>query len=108
LTLRHGIKRSLQHTQTGSFVCFLEAADPAVDYFWQQVRQRGLPYQRVNRIANILKRNRLSSRAEYDLVVDVLVPYEQEGWLTPDAAVALSRLIGEFEKRKNPGIEPLF
>ena len=80
---------------------FLEATGPTVDYFWQQVQQQGLPYQRVNRLANILKRGRLKSRIEYDLVVDVLVPYQQEGLLTTDEVAALSRMIGEYENRKS-------
>ncbi|MBF9238085.1 hypothetical protein I2I05_11830 [Hymenobacter sp. BT683] len=93
-------QRSLQHMQADVLTYFLEATGPTVDYFWQHVQQRGLPYQRVNRMAKILKRNRLTSRSEYDLVVDVLVPYQQEGLLTPDEAAALSRMIGEFENRK--------
>jgi len=94
-------KRSLKYQQANVLTYFLEATGPTVDYFWQQVQQQGLPYQRVNRLANILKRGRLKSRIEYDLVVDVLVPYQQEGLLTTDEVAALSRMIGEYENRKS-------
>ena len=94
-------KRSLQYQQATVLTYFLEATGPTVDYFWQQVQQQGLPYQRVNRLANILKRGQLKSRIEYDLVVDVLVPYKQEGLLTADEAAALGLMIGEYENRKS-------
>ena len=94
-------KRSLQYQQADVLTYFLEATGPTVDYFWQQVQQQELPYQRANRLANILKRGRLKSRIEYDLVVDVLVPYQQEGLLTTDEAAALGRMIGEYENRKS-------
>jgi len=93
-------KRSLQYLQANVLTYFLEATGPTVDYFWQQVQQQGLPYQRVNRLSNILKRNKINSRIEYDLVVDVLVPYQQEGLLTAVEVAALTQMIGEFENRK--------
>lgn len=95
-------KRSLQYLQANVLTYFLEATGPTVDYFWQQVQQQRLPYQRVNRLSNILKRNKINSRIEYDLVVDVLVPYQQEGLFTADEIVLLTQMIGEFENRKRP------
>ena len=93
-------KRNLQYRQADVLTYFLEATGPTVDYFWQQVQQQGLPYQRVNRLGTILKRNKINSRMEYDLVVDVLVPYQQEGLLTTEEVAELTRMIGEFEARK--------
>lgn len=70
--------------------------------FWGKIKEAKLPYKRENRLAKILKRKKIKDDMEYDFIIDVLVPYQQEGLINEDEVFLLNNLIGDFEnKTKN-------
>ncbi len=50
-------------------------------------------------MTKIMKRKKINNTHEYDFVIDVIVPYEQEGLITLDEVVLLNNLISQFELR---------
>lgn len=88
---------SLKFTINNVLTYFLEASGEAVDQFWLAVKQQELPYKRKNRLAKILKRGKIKNKVEYNLVVDQIVVYQQEGLINATEFEALSQMIGEFE-----------
>ncbi|MNR58468.1 hypothetical protein D3C85_1794780 [compost metagenome] len=47
----------------------------------------------------ILRRKKIKDIHEYDFVIDVIVPYEQEGLMNHDEVILLNDLIAQFETR---------
>ena len=90
---------SLKYIITDTFAYFNEASGTDVEYFWQQLQEQQLGYERVDRLSNILERGKIKGRAEHEFAVDVIVPYQQMGKITQDQASALSAMIGEYEMR---------
>ncbi|MNJ03586.1 hypothetical protein D3C73_1639680 [compost metagenome] len=48
----------------------------------------------------IFKRKKINNVREYDFVIDVIVPYQQEGLIDQQEVALLNDLILEFESRK--------
>ena len=48
----------------------------------------------------ILKRKKINNDVKYDFVVDLLLPYQQEGLLTYEEVILLNNYLGDFEKKK--------
>jgi len=90
---------SLKYIITGVFFYFNEASGPDVEYFWQQLQEQQLGYERVDRLSNIFERGKIRGKAEHEFAVDVIVPYQQMGKITQDQASALSAMIGEYKMR---------
>ncbi|MNY73060.1 hypothetical protein D3C86_2117470 [compost metagenome] len=51
-------------------------------------------------MVKILKRKKINNIREYDFVIDVMIPYEQEGLIDQDEVILLNDLISQFEMRK--------
>jgi hypothetical protein len=93
---------SLKYSIDAVFTYFQEGSGQTVELFWQKIKEVDLPYKRENKMAKILKRKRIKNDIEFDFVIDVLVPYQQEGLINEDDVVLLNKLIGDFEKKNKP------
>jgi len=80
---------------------FQEGSGNHVEAFWKEIKNAGLPFKRENKLVKILKRGKIKNALEYDFIIDVLVPYQQEGLLTQEEVVLLNQMIGEFENKNN-------
>jgi hypothetical protein len=61
---------SLAFLETAFFTYWYEGAEPHVDEFWKLVAQHGLPYKRRDPVRDIIRRGRIRSDVEYELVTD--------------------------------------
>ena len=64
------------------------------------VAESDLPYTRTDVIGDVLKRGRIRSITEYEVVVDALVGAQQVGTISSEQAALLSDLIGRYERRR--------
>jgi hypothetical protein len=92
--------RSLKYSIDEVFIYFQEGNGKAVNLFWERIRESQLPYRRENKLAKILKRKKIKNDIEYDFVVDVIVPYQQEGLIDESDIILLNGLISDFEKKQ--------
>lgn len=91
---------SLKYLVEAVFTYFQEGHGKCVEEFWKEIKVQNLPYKRENKMVKILKRKKINNIHEYDFVIDVIVPYQQEGLITDEDVVLLNELIGQFEMRK--------
>src|SRR2546421_1833648 len=82
------------------FTYWNETSGPHVDRFWQLITESDLPYTRTDVIGDVLKRGRIRSITEYEVVVDALVGARQVGTISGEQAAVLSDLIGRYECRR--------
>jgi len=90
---------SLKYLVNDVFIYFQESSGAGVDYFWRQIADQKLGYKRENKVAKILKRNRIKDDIEYEFITDVMVPYEQENIITAEEAKILNELLVKFESK---------
>jgi len=90
---------TLKYSVNNVLTYFQEAYGEGVEFFWQQIAKQGLGYKRENKLAKILKRNRIKDDIEYDFIIDVIVPYQQENIITSEEANILSDLLLKFEEK---------
>jgi len=95
----HNMK-SLKHLQNDMFIYFQEGKGKAVNHFWRQLRYNQLNFKRENKLIKILKRQKINNIKEYDFVIDVFVPYQEEGILNEEDVRVLNKLISSFENKK--------
>lgn len=76
-----------------------ETDDADARKFWGLVAERKLPLKQKDQLAAILKRGRIVSPAEYDLVQDSLVIWRQEKRITDDQAADLDSMIERYEQK---------
>ena len=91
---------SLKYINEEVFTCFQEGNGDFVEEFWREIKAQNLPYKRENKLAKILKRKKINNIHEFDFVIDVIVPYQQEGLINKEEVVLLNKWLGEFENRK--------
>lgn len=91
--------KSLSYVVDSVFIWFDEASGEGVDYFWESIKLANLPYKRKNKLGSVLKRQKIKNQIEYDFIVDVIVPYQQEGLIGKEEVVVLNKLLAEFESR---------
>lgn len=92
--------KSLSYVSNDVFTFFQEGSGDTVNAFWDRVKNQNLPYKRENKLAKILKRKKINNNIEYDFVIDVILPYQQEKLISEDDVNLLNVLIAEFELRK--------
>ncbi|KQB40366.1 hypothetical protein [Flavobacterium aquidurense] len=92
--------QSLKYAIEDVFTYFQEGHGKFVEEFWKEIKTQNLPYKRENKMAKILKRKKINSIHEYDFVIDVIVPYQQEELVNKEEVALLNDLISEFENRK--------
>lgn len=91
--------KSLKFSIEIVFTKFQEGHGVHVEEFWKDIKTKNLPYKRENKMLKILKRKKINNIQEYDFVIDVIVPYEQEGLINQDEVILLNDLISQFEMR---------
>lgn len=92
--------QSLKYKIEEVFTYFQEGHGQCVEEFWREIKAQNLPYKRENKMMKILKRKKINNIQEFDFVIDVIVPYEQEGLINKDEVILLNNLLAEFETRK--------
>lgn len=92
--------KSLKYKIEAVFTCFQEGNGDYVEEFWKEIKVQNLPFKRENKLAKILKRKKINNIHELDFVIDVIVPYQQEGLINAEEVILLNKWIGEFENRK--------
>jgi len=90
---------SLKYDEVEVLTFFNEGSGPTVEYFWKRIAEEGLPYQRKDVLGDVLKRGRIRTRQEYDVIVDTYIPAQQEGRITSEQAIALGSMIEDYENR---------
>jgi hypothetical protein len=90
---------SLKYSIDAVFTYFQEDKGHTIDKFWEKIKEANLPYKRENKLAKILKRKKIKNDFEYDFIIDVIVPYQQEGLISEDELMLLKQLIGDFEMK---------
>lgn len=74
-----------------------ETDDADARKFWSLVAERKLPLEQKDQLGAILKRGRIASPDEYELIQDSLVVWQQEKRITPEQATSLNRMIEQYE-----------
>ncbi|KLT69476.1 hypothetical protein [Flavobacterium sp. ABG] len=95
---RYETLKSLKYVINDVFIYFQEGGGNCVEEFWKEIKKQNLPYKRENKMLKILKRKKINNIREYDFVIDVIVPYQQEGLINSEEVVLLNELIGKFER----------
>jgi len=98
--LRFANMQSLNYTIEAVFIYFQEGHGEFVEEFWKEIKAQNLPYKRENKMVKILKRKKINNIHEYNFVIDVIVPYQQEKLINTEEVALLNDLILEFENRK--------
>ncbi len=90
---------SFGYLKNDVLIYFQEGTGDAIDYFWKQIKDRKLGYERKNNVSKILKRRKIKNKIEYDFVMDVIVPYQQEGLINEFDVNQLNQMVLEFETK---------
>jgi len=93
--------KSLKISEDRVLIYFMEAHGEAVDYFWNEVKAQNVGFNRINKLRKVLKKKRLKSEIDYNFIIDVIGPYQEEGLINGDEIQKLNNLLVEFEKRAN-------
>lgn len=91
--------KSLKYIIDEVFTYFQEASGETVNVFWKRINENELPYKRKNKLAKIFKRKKIKNKTEYDFVIDVILPYQQEGLINEDEVSLLNTFIKDFEEK---------
>ncbi|WP_160143964.1 hypothetical protein [Chryseolinea soli] len=90
---------ALADAKNDILIYFQEGSGPDVNFFWKRIAEEKIGYQRVNKMAKILKRKRIANRMEMDFVTDCLVAYRQEGLISDEESIMLDKMIFDFQKK---------
>ena len=96
---RYQNSKSLAYAKVDVLTYFQEGHGETVNYFWKRVAERELGFKRENKLHRILKSGKIRNEAEYNFVIDTLLPYEHEGLMDVSQVTILNRLIETFEKK---------
>ena len=91
--------KSLAYLEEAFFTSWNEASGEHVERFWQQVAERGLPFQRKDLVREVLSRGRIRTEMEYQTIVDAWVILQQIGKVSQAEADSLSKMMEQFEQR---------
>ena len=91
--------KSLKYTIENAFIFFQEGSGKAVDFFWGEIKNNNLPYKRENKLGKIFKRGKIKNQIEYDFIIDVLVPYQQDKLINEEEVIIINKLIADFENK---------
>lgn len=88
---------SLRYLEEALLSGWNDANGPEADHIWSEIRKLGLPYTRKDVLSTILKRKRIKDQHEFDYVTDSIVIAQQEGRITEEQAIALDRMLMDFQ-----------
>lgn len=98
--------KSLQFLVDSVFTFFNEGNGPTVELFWKKLKEVELDYPREDRLGKVLKRDKIKSRSEYNLVTDMMVGAHQTGRISEKEFKRLSEMIDEFERSNGNNPNP--
>jgi hypothetical protein len=81
---------------------FNEASGPDTEKFWERVANAGLAFHRRDVVREILDRNRIKDRIEYDAVIDTADLLTDAGKITAAEAKQLRQLVERYEADERP------
>lgn len=90
---------SLRILESDVLTFFQEGSGETVDYFWLQIKDKGIDYKRENKLAKILRKKKIKTEIEYNFVIDTIVPYQQEGIIDSYEVDLLNKLLLEYEQK---------
>jgi hypothetical protein len=88
---------SLRYLEEEVLSGWYNATGPDADSIWSQIREQGLPYQRKDILATVLKRRRIKDQHEFDYITDSIVLAQQDGRITKEQALELDSLLIKFQ-----------
>ena len=88
---------SLKYMEEAVLTFFHEDSGQTVNEFWQRVRAAGLSFERENKLDQIFAQRRIQTDFEYNYVIDVLGPFEDEGIISTEQADLLEQWLDDFE-----------
>lgn len=91
---------SLKYKIKEIFTIFQEGSGDFVEYFWKEIKNQNLDYVREDKLLKILKRGKINNKIDYEYIVDIIIPAEQENRITNEEAKLLTEMIGIFETKK--------
>jgi hypothetical protein len=92
---------SLKYHIQDVFIYFQETLNETTDYFWKQIEKEELGYERVDVLEKGLKKGKISSEAEFNYIVDIMVVAEQEGRISSKEIKKLNDMISVYEVRNS-------
>jgi hypothetical protein len=87
---------SLKYSEQDLFTYFQESSGITVEEFWKRISDADLPYERINKLEKILKRNKIKDDHEYNYIIDTMVPQLQEGGITNEQFAILDSLLDKY------------
>jgi hypothetical protein len=81
---------------------FNESSGPDTEKFWERVANAGLAFHRRDVVREILDRNRIKDRIEYDAVIDTADLLTDAGKITAAEAKQLRQLVERYEADERP------
>lgn len=93
-----GVK-GLAYLEEAFFTYWHEAPFAQTRAFWKAVARAKLPFERRDRVGEILERGRIRNRYEYDLVMDLVGLVGADG-PSRTARTQLNRMIAAYEKAR--------
>ena len=88
---------SLKYHISDTLTYFQEATGEDVEYFWNKVKEHNLGYERVDRLAKVLKKKRITNRFEYEYIKDQIVIAQQTGKITEAQGILLDKWLYKYE-----------
>lgn len=99
--LKYKNSKSLSYITNDVLTYFQESTGDAIHCFWEQINKQNLGFKRENKLNKILIRQKLKNQFEYDFIIDVLIPYQQEGLISEIEVHNLNQMILLYENKKN-------
>ena len=90
--------QSLRYDEEAVFTYFNEAAGTTVSEFWKQIKAAELNFQRDNKLEKIFKRQKIKDDHEFQYVIDVMVPFQEDGLITVEQADLLNKWLGDYDQ----------
>ncbi len=94
---------SLKYVKDNVLTLFQESSGDAVEYFWTQIKKENLDFIRENKMEKILKRGKIKNEIELNFIIDVMIPYQQEGMVTQEEMININEMIKKFSEKKTKG-----
>lgn len=89
---------TLRYIESAVIQAFNEESGPDTEKFWRRISEAGLDFRRRDVVRDILERDRIKDRIEYDIVVDTADTLADMGKVTPAEAKRLQQLVARFER----------
>lgn len=77
-----------------------ESSDEDSDAFFRLAAERGIELERKDYLGTVLARGRIANIEEYEVVVDSIVIWQQDGRIDAAQAQRLSEMVGAYEAKR--------